>query len=164
MHISGRGYSDYGELFTRIYNEFGRKEKGYIQLIRAYVIELIIKIFRDVEQIGRVDIPPDKLEAVSSAVKYIEDNYNMKLLVDDVSAKAFLGTDYFRKIFKKATGNSITAFQQKLRIDEACRLLSTSDMPIKDICQSVGYKDMTAFYQIFKKVTGKTPNEYRKDQ
>lgn len=164
MHISGGGYSDYGEIFTRIYHEYNRKERGFIQIIRAYIIELIIKLFRNIEQTEEIVLPPNKLDSITNAAKYIEGNYTSKLSIDDIASRAFLSPDYFRKLFKKVTGSSVTSFQQKLRIDEACRLLSTTDVPIKDICVSIGYNDMAAFYQIFKKVTGKTPNEYRKNQ
>ncbi len=164
MHIKGNGFGGYGELFSRTYQEFKGKEKGYIQLIRAYVIELIIRIFRDVENEGSVDLTKEKKDVVKQAIKYIEENYNMKLYVDDVASKVFFDTDYFRKLFKKATGESITSFQQKLRIDEACRMLLTTKKPIKDICDTVGYCDMKAFYKVFKKITGKTPNEYRNNQ
>ncbi len=164
MHIQGKVISSYGEIFSQIYNEYKYKEKGYIQLIRAFVIELIIKIFRDVEKQGIIELTTEKKDAVKQAIKYIEENYNMKLYVDDIASKVFFNGDYFRKIFKKETGESITSFQQKLRINEACRLLSTTEKPIKDICEIVGYSDMKAFYKVFKKVIGKTPNEYRTDQ
>ena len=164
MHISGKRYSDYGELFTRIYHEFKNQEKGYVEIIRAYVIELIIKIFRDLEKSGTAILSSDNQKTVYEAISYIENNYNTKLSVDDIAAKVFLSPDYFRKLFKKVTGDSVIAFQQKLRIDEACRLLSVTDMAIKDISLAIGYQDMKSFYQVFKKMTGKTPKEYRNDQ
>lgn len=164
MYIPGKLYTDYGEIFTKIYHEFGRKEKGYVELIRAYVIELIIKIFRDIEQMGKITLSSAQLKTVHDAMRYIENHYNIKLSVDDIAAKFFLGPDYFRKLFKKATGESVKNFQRKLRIDMACQLLSTTDMPIKDVCATVGYDDMKAFYQTFKKATGKTPKEYRNNQ
>lgn len=162
MHISSGRFSDYGEIFSRIYQEYRRKEKGYIQLIRAYIISLIIKIFRDIERSDSIHLSSSKLKTVYSAIEYIENNYNTKLSVDDIASKAFLAPDYFRKVFKKVTGHSVTTYMQNLRIDEACKLLSTTETPIKDICSMVGYNDMTTFYQSFKKITGKTPNEYRK--
>lgn len=164
MHISGKRYGDYGELFTRIYHEFISKDKGYVEIIRAYVIELIIKIFRDLEKSGMAVLSTDNKKTVYSAISYIENNYNTKLSVDDIAARVFLSPDYFRKLFKKVTGDSVIAFQQKLRIDEACRLLSVTDMAIKDISEAIGYNDIKSFYQVFKKMTGKTPKEYRNNQ
>ncbi len=164
MHVSGKKYYNYGDLFTRIYHEYKTREKGYLEIIRAYVIELIIKVFRDIDKKNTTRLSPDNQKTVDSAVSYIENNYNENLSVDDIAAKVFLSPDYFRKLFKKVTGESVTSFQQKMRIDEACRLLSTTEMPIKDISIEVGYNDSKAFYQTFKKVTGKTPKMYRNNQ
>ncbi len=164
MHISGKRYSDYGELFTKIYHEFKDKERGYVEIIRAYVIELIIKLFRQLEKSGMAVLSSDNQKTVYSAIDYIENHYNTQLSVDEIAARVFLSPDYFRKLFKKVTGDSVTAFQHRLRIDEACRLLSVTDLAIKDICEEVGYQDMKTFYQVFKKITGKTPKEYRNSQ
>ncbi len=164
LYVTGKRYSDYGELFTRIYHEFKRRERGYIQLMRAYVIELIIKLFRDIERAGRASLSPEQEETVKRAVAFIQENYSASLTVDEIASGVFLGPDHFRKLFKRVTGSSVAAFQQKLRIDEACRLLRTTKEPIKDISAAVGYGDIKAFYQAFKKLTGKTPNEYRNNQ
>lgn len=164
MHISGKRYGFYGELFTRIYHEFKGKEKGYVEIIRAYVIELIIKLFRDLEKDGGMELSSDNKKAVYNAIHYIENNYNTKLSVDDIASKVFLSPDYFRKLFKKVTGESVIAYQHKVRVDEACRLLSVTDMSIKDVSIIIGYQDIKAFYQVFKKMVGKTPKEYRNNQ
>ncbi|MBQ7381286.1 MAG: helix-turn-helix domain-containing protein [Clostridia bacterium] len=161
LHISGKKFSSYGELFTKIYNEFKNREKGYIELIRAYVIELIIKLFRDIEQAGTISLSPAKIDTVWRAVSFMKNNYNVSLSVGEIAAKVFLGPDYFRKLFREVTGSSVSAFLQDIRIDEACRLLRTTDEPIKDIGMKIGYGDQKSFYQAFKKLTGKTPKEYR---
>lgn len=161
MHISGKKYSDYGELFTKIYHEFKGQEKGHIELIRAYVIELVIKLFRDIEREGAVSLSQSKADTVRRAVAFIKDNYSGNLSVGEIAAKVFLGPDYFRKLFREVTGSSVSSFVQMLRIDEACRLLKTTNEPIKDIGARIGYSDQKSFYQAFKKRTGKTPKEYR---
>ena len=161
LHISGKKFSSYGELFTKIYNEFKNREKGYIELIRAYVIELIIKLFRDIEQEGTISLSPAKIDTVWRAVSFMKNNYNVSLSVGEIAAKVFLGPDYFRKLFREVTGSSVSAFLQDIRIDEACRLLRTTDELIKDIGMKIGYGDQKSFYQAFKKLTGKTPKEYR---
>ena len=164
MHVSGRKFSDYGELFTKIYHEFRGEEKGYIELIRAYVIELVIRLFRDIEKEGTLSLSPSKTETVRRAVDFIKNNYNVSLSVGEIAAKVFLGPDYFRKLFREVTGTSVSLFVQTLRVDEACRLLRTTDEPIKDIGSRVGYSDPKSFYQAFKKLTGKTPREYRESK
>ena len=50
---------------------------------------------------------------------------------------------------------------QKIRVDEACVLLASTDRKITDIALSCGFGDMKFFYGTFKKLTGMTPGEYR---
>ncbi len=162
MHVSNKRYSNYGELFSKIYYEFQGKEKGYVQLIRAYVIELIIKFFRDLEKGGVKNVSKENVALIHSAMEYIEQNFSVKLHVDEIASNIFLSPDYFRKLFKKVTGQTVSGFQQALRVDKAKKLLTTTDKSVEEICFSVGYNDLKSFYQAFKKETGKTPNEYRK--
>ena len=101
---------------------------------------------------------------VRRAVDFIKNNYNVNLSVGEIAAKVFLGPDYFRRLFREVTGTSVSLFVQTLRVDEACRLLKTTDEPIKNIGSRVGYSDPKSFYQVFKKLTGKTPKEYRENK
>ena len=163
MHIQS-SFTDFGKMFAGIYHEYTCHGKGYAELIRAYVIELIIKLFRELEQSGRRFLSASNAETVATAVAYMTTHYDARMRVEDIAAKVFLHPDYFRKLFKSVTGLSVSAFLQKTRVDEACRLLTTTALPIQEIATSCGYGDMKSFYQSFKKLTGKTPNEYRISQ
>ena len=56
---------------------------------------------------------------------------------------------------------SFLAYVIKLRIDRACELLVTTDLPIGEIQSYIGYQDAKAFYRAFKRYVGLTPTEYR---
>lgn len=161
LHVSGYNFSVYGEIFTKIYSEYKNREKGFIQIIRAYSIELIIKIFRDIEKQGVETLTVENKNTVDCAVKYINDNYNLKLSIGDIASQVFLSPEYFRKLFKKVTGKSVISYLQQTRLDKACKLLLTTDMPIKDIADETGYSNLQSFYKNFKKEKGKTPQNYR---
>lgn len=164
IHISGKRYGSYGDLFTRIYHALKGKERGYLELSRAYVIELIVKILRDLGRNSAKELTSENKKAVFAAISYMERRYNTPLDLEDIAAQVFLSPEYFRKLFKKMTGESVRTYLHKLRIDEACRLLTVTDLSIQDISLAVGYQDMKAFYQAFKQTTGKTPKEYRNNQ
>lgn len=164
IHISGKRYGSYGDLFTRIYHALKGKEQGYIELSRAYVIELIVKILKDMGRDGSKELTSENKKAVFSAISYMERRYNTPLDLEDIAAQVFLSPEYFRKLFKKMTGESVRTYLHGLRVDEACRLLTVTDMSIQDISIAVGYQDMKSFYQAFKQKTGKTPKEYRNHQ
>ncbi len=162
LHLSSNSYNDFGELFNKIYLEYYRMDQGYINIIRAYVIELIVKIFRRMD--GKTDNPPSihKSKIIDAALAYLHENYNMHISVSDLAAHMFLSRDYFSKLFRSTTGMTVTAFLKQLRINEACRLLLEDDQSVREIAQYCGFHDMKHFYSAFRSQTGKTPGEYRK--
>ena len=164
IHISGKRYGSYGELFTRIYHALKGRERGYMELSRAYVIELIVKLLRDLGRDGAKELTAENKKAVYNAIRYMERRYNTPLSAEDIAAQVFLSPEYFRRLFRKMTGESVRTYLHKLRVDEACRLLLVTELPIGEIARAVGYQDMKAFYQSFKQITGKTPKEYRNNQ
>ncbi|WP_155983945.1 helix-turn-helix transcriptional regulator, partial [Paenibacillus sp. 1-18] len=65
------------------------------------------------------------------------------------------------RIFKKHTGQTLTAYLTMLRMDKARMLLQQTDIPIQEIADYVGVGSRQYFHMLFKKHTGKTPVEYR---
>ncbi|HZF32138.1 MAG TPA: helix-turn-helix transcriptional regulator, partial [Gammaproteobacteria bacterium] len=63
--------------------------------------------------------------------------------------------------FRDATGESPKEYIQRVRIDRAKSLLETSDMPVEQIAERVGYADTSAFTRQFSRQTMMTPKEYR---
>ena len=61
----------------------------------------------------------------------------------------------------EATGLPVNAFLQKLRVEEACRLLLCTDMTIAEISTACGFGDVKAFYGAFKRILHTTPGKYR---
>jgi YesN/AraC family two-component response regulator len=75
---------------------------------------------------------------------------------------SFISKNYFSKLFKEVTGTNVSDYIQYLRVDQACHLLKTTELKVTNIAFQVGFKDMKFFYEVFKKITGKTPGDYRK--
>lgn len=162
LHLSSNSYNDFGELFNKIYMEYYGVEQGYINMIRAYVIELIVKIFRRMDV--KMDNAPSmhKSKIIDAALAYLHENYSMHISVSDLAAHMFLSRDYFSKLFRSTAGMTVTAFLKQLRINEACRLLLESDQSVAEIARYCGFHDMKHFYSAFRSQTGKTPGEYRR--
>ena len=161
VHISGSSYNAFGELFNKIYLEFTNRERGYINIIRAYVTELIVKIFRKMDSAQNKEDTSRQTQIVNTTLAYLRKNYHKHISLDDLAAQVFLSKDYFARMFRETTGMPTSAFLQKIRIEEACNLLATTDLAIKDIAVQCGFHDANYFYNIFKKITGSTPRRYR---
>ena len=100
-------------------------------------------------------------EHVSTAVKYINDNYCKKISVEDVAAECFISAHYLSNIFKREMGFSPQHYILDVRIKRAKELILIEKLSITDIANSVGYSDVLAFSKIFKKAVGVSPRSYR---
>lgn len=155
--------NDFHTLFKKIYHEYTTREKGFQNIIRAYLIELITKIFREIDK-QQPTFTQSHQELVEKAIDHMRENYKTHISLDDIVSGMFLSKNYFRQIFKKTTGSSISSYIQELRITEALRLLETTVESSSEIANKCGFNDTKFFYQTFKKAMGMTPAEYRKEK
>lgn len=100
-------------------------------------------------------------EMVQQAQAYIEDNLNEKITVEQLSAKFAVGRRNFDRRFIKATGNTPVEYAQRVKIEWAKKALESSRKTINEVMYDVGYSDVKAFREVFKKITGISPLEYR---
>ena len=161
VHLAGASYGIFGEIFNKIYLEYTGRQKGYCELVRAYIIELIIKLFRKLESSAHGKISARQKESVNAAVAYLRESFHTHITLDELATHIFLSKDYLNRIFREATGLPVNAFLQKLRVEEACRLLSTTDRTVVDIATACGFGDCKSFYSTFKRMMHQTPGEYR---
>lgn len=95
-------------------------------------------------------------------LQYITDNYKTTSL-EDVARHYGYAVPYLSKLIKNSTGASYSSFIGDLRYKKACSLLANSDMPMYEICELSGYGSIEHFHRIFKRKSGQTPLEYRKN-
>lgn len=100
-------------------------------------------------------------EPVKKAQKYIENNFQNKITVDQLSLMFAVGRRSFERRFKRATNNTVTEYIQRVKIEAAKKSFETSRKNIYEVMYDVGYSDTKAFRGVFKKVTGMTPIDYR---
>jgi len=163
LHVIGSNGLEFDELFKKMHSEYVSMNKGYIEIIRAYLIELFIKIFRELDRSRKEEEQPADITAnINAVIKYLKDNYNTEIKLEEAALNSFLSKSYFSRLFRKVTGNSFTQYLHQLRIEEACKLLESTDIPITDISLKIGFNDVKFFYTIFKRTMQMTPGEYRK--
>lgn len=102
-------------------------------------------------------------EALQEAANYIEEHLSGKCSLKDVALHVHLNPSYFSVLFKEHMGMTFSEFLTRKRIQQAKRILLTSDLPIGEIAEKIGYQTSKYFIQIFKEYEGKTPSKYRKE-
>ncbi|MBB3112880.1 two-component system response regulator YesN [Paenibacillus phyllosphaerae] len=106
----------------------------------------------------------DKYGDMIAKVKaYIQANYNNeKLSLQDVAKQVLVSQSHLSKVFSQETGQTLTEYLTQTRIRKAMELLKTTRDKTFEIAFAVGYNDQHYFSNLFKKVTGMTPMEYRR--
>jgi transcriptional regulator GlxA family with amidase domain len=100
-------------------------------------------------------------EDVQRAQRFIENNFQEKFTVEELSAQCAISRRSLERRFKKATSNTVSEYIQRVKIEAAKKSFETSRKNISEVMFDVGYSDTKAFRGIFKKITGMTPNDYR---
>ena len=93
--------------------------------------------------------------------EYIENHFEDKISVDELADKFNIGRRTFERRFKKATNNSVVEYTQRVKIEAAKKSFETNRKNISEVMFDVGYTDTKAFRDVFKKITGMTPIDYR---
>lgn len=98
---------------------------------------------------------------IKQAQNFIEENLAEKILVDELASKFSIGRRNFERRFKKATNNTPVEYIQRVKIEAAKKGLETSRKNVNEVMYAVGYSNTKAFRDVFKKIAGMTPIEYR---
>lgn len=98
---------------------------------------------------------------IDKVYKFISDNYNTIIKLDDVAKVANMTPNSFCRFFKKYTNKSFIEFLNEVRIRNASRLLIQEDLTVSQIAYTVGYNSITNFNKQFKLITGVTPLHYK---
>jgi len=100
-------------------------------------------------------------QEVKKAQEFIEANYRGRLTVDALCSLLALGRRSLERRFKQATGNTISEYIQRVRIEAAKKSLETSRKNVAEVMYEAGYSDTKAFRMVFRKFAGMSPLDYK---
>ncbi len=100
-------------------------------------------------------------EMVKKAQAYIESKLDEKITIEELSSKFAVGRRNFDRRFIKATGNTPVEYSQRVKIESAKKAFESSNKSVNTVMYEVGYNDVKAFREVFKRITGLSPLEYR---
>lgn len=141
-------------------DSFIRKAESFDNIYDIYELTktAMIGFSRSVSSSGTIYSRP-----VRKSLQYIEKHYAEKITLRHLADHTKLSIYYLSGLIRKETGFSLTENINKIRIERSKQLLSNLNMSILDVAQSVGFPYQNYFAAVFKKFTGKTPTDYRRN-
>ncbi|CAG7644795.1 HTH-type transcriptional activator RhaS [Paenibacillus solanacearum] len=106
----------------------------------------------------------EKDHTIEFVMKCVETRYAEDISLDMLADKLNLSSAYLSVYIKEKTGMNFSDHINSIRIRKAKQLLSETNMIIHDISLQIGYRNVTSFNRMFKKLTGMSPGEFRKNQ
>ncbi|MCR2807936.1 response regulator [Paenibacillus soyae] len=147
--------SDWGFDIQHLQNRLGQFET--YQAMCEGVYDMLQELFN---RIG--DNPAGKEQKlIARVVQYIEEHYMEDISLESAAAVAFMNPYYFSSFFKKQMKRNFKQYVTDLRMEQAQTLLKNTDMMVYEIAEKVGYNNARHFSDMFKKQTGKLPQEYK---
>lgn len=127
----------------------------------AEAVSLIVERYKSIPKKGAPLSETDR-QHLQNVTAYINDHYACKLSQEQLARIACMGTTKLKSSFKQMHDCTITEYIQDRRMSQAEHLLSSTDLSIGQIAESVGYRNASRFSELFRKNTGLLPFEYRK--
>lgn len=157
LYTSG-GNNAYWNLLLHLMEKYTSRDL-VVKLAKFFVIDIdksnqsVFLVFHGPKDHG------DKI--VLKTQEFIEKNFSNKLTVDEIAEKFHLTKRTLERRFKNATRNTVAEYIQKVKIEAAKKQLEIGRKSINEVMYNVGYSDVQAFREVFKKITGMTPFDYK---
>lgn len=103
-------------------------------------------------------------DTVYKVIDYIRRNYYQKMTLDSIAKYVNFSKTYLSRIFKEETGENISSYINKVRVERAKILLADQNVPLVDVANLTGFEDQSYFTKVFKSVTGVSPKKYKENR
>lgn len=153
------GGADFNEImnisneFVQDISKFNELEEIHLGAIR--VLQLYTETIEKNAQVKNHQI-------INKIKRFIMDNYQRNIGLEDIAKSVYLSTYYISHIFKEEQGLTLMEYITKVRLEEAKKLLRNPNYTVNDIASKVGYSDSSYFSKIFRRNEGMTPTQFRR--
>lgn len=156
-HLFLANADEFKEPLKKILNEFSTQKIFYREHGSSILKDILVKLHR--YSISSTD---NSSTTVSQIMDYIKNNYDQPLNNEMLSSMSGYHEYHLNRLFMKHTGTSVHKYILNIRINEAKKMLLTTEHSLATIAEKVGFNSNTHFSSYFKQVIGISPFEFRK--
>lgn len=106
-------------------------------------------------------LPATAYPDIEKTLRLVREDLEQDWTLSKAAGKAKMSPSYFSDRFRKSTGETFTACLARLRTERACRMLESTKLGIGEVAFASGFRSISQFNRIFKKLTGCSPGEFR---
>lgn len=158
VRIADRRFHDsdgtVGRLIRQMEREYAAAKVGYMELLRCYLTQVLVWALRSSEEAERAQL---RHEVTAHVVAYLQAHFAQPFSLEQLSRRFGYTPPYVSSLFHKDMGMTLQAFVQKLRVEEACRLMAQEELSLCAVAQAVGYADEKHFSKVFRRHKGVSP-------
>lgn len=151
--------STFTHIVTELLSNYPNKE----HIVANYIERLLVLIPREYKMnLNGFDRNEQTQALVDDIYGYISENIS-EITVRDVAEAYHYHPDYLNRLFRQHTGRTLSSQIQRMRMEQALTLLLETKLPVQTISNQVGYNNVSYFYQKFRELFDRTPDEMRKE-
>ena len=151
-------------LLERIMAETRCRLAGWEPMATGALLEFLAMVVRfdaRIRLVENLDIADRAQKAVFDTAVWLEQNAVAKPSLEELARRVALSPTHLSHVFSQRMGMGIVAYRNRIRIEEACRLLAHTDWSITEVAARLGYDEIAFFSRMFHQLTGQSPRQYR---
>jgi AraC family transcriptional regulator len=128
----------------------------------AAIEGLVLEMLAEASRLRQQDIPGLRPRWLVQARELIHAHFAEPLSLSDIATAVGIHPVRLARAFRKDYRCSVGEFIRQVRIDSACRAMSSGELPLSEVALAAGFADQAHFARTFKRVVGMTPGQFRK--
>lgn len=153
---------EFRRLFEALVRNFVNPGPGAGLHLRALSMELLARLSEESRTPGAGVLPPGSSVRLRRLALFLRRNYRRKLVLDDLAREAGLSPTYLHSLFTGALGVTPREYLTRVRLARARELLAATSLPAAEVAAACGIDNVAYFFTLFRRRTGQTPGEFRK--
>lgn len=162
--LSGERFCEEVELIRMIIGELTDREGHYRTAVRGMVETLLVLLYRKHQDCSVFGGGGSSLPQLFPAISYLDSEYAAELDTAHLAYLCGLSSRQFMQRFQESFQQTPLQYLRTVRIQKACRMLTSSETGILDIALQTGFHSLSSFNRYFHKIVGSSPQAFRNDR
>ncbi len=158
-------YKSISRIIHNIVEECREEKPFFKDILKGYLTTLVFEILRvDGAKIHVEKNPNQNSQYIKTAVSFVKKHYSEDIKIAEMASMCGLSESHFRKVFEESMNMKPNDYINSIRIMEACRIIKKEDISMEELGLKVGYQTPSTFNRNFRKITGKTPYQWKTEE